>query len=211
MLAALEVLFCFVRGEESDVCSYGDMQVYVREEKWTENLARCLNSTSDVRTYEHEGRWLLFEAGIWKNGRAAKLLLDAGVNPNTRYGRVGDEYERDGPLHIAILEEDEGMLAILLEGGANPNLRGTDGMTAVHMALNFGMSISALDLLFGHGGKLDVTDDHGRDALSFAQNPDSNAVKDEAADWVLDKLEEEKKMKARVQAPAKVGGKARER
>ena len=59
---------------------------------------------------------------------------------------------------------DESVVAALLEAGADPNARTSDGQTILHVMRN-GFKYEVLQMLLKHGLDLDLRDDHGNTAL----------------------------------------------
>uniref|UniRef100_A0A061RCC6 Ankyrin unc44 n=1 Tax=Tetraselmis sp. GSL018 TaxID=582737 RepID=A0A061RCC6_9CHLO len=100
---------------------------------------------------------------------AASLLLGHGADPNRRNsaaGGYGDgnwsarpeaaqelkpvSSEDKSSLHLACEQDDTEMIALLLEKGADPNLRDLHAMTALHYAVEEG-SLEAVRLLLAGG------------------------------------------------------------
>lgn len=66
---------------------------------------------------------------VWRNDEyAAKLLLEAGADPNA----IGDIGET--PLHVAVRARSIGLVRLLLSSGANPNIRCEFGDSASERA-----------------------------------------------------------------------------
>jgi nucleoside phosphorylase len=86
------------------------------------------------------------DALLWaaKNGHveAVRMLLDKGVNANTRDQRRGGMT----PLHLAALQGHETVVRLLLEKGADPTVRTSKGATAEQVARSLGKTTVA-DLL----------------------------------------------------------------
>lgn len=78
-----------------------------------------------------------------KDGKMLELLLDAGASPNTAVGRRGLDAESTPPLHMAIQRDDTGTIKVLLAHNANPDVRDTYSMTALHLAARDGKAAIA--------------------------------------------------------------------
>ncbi len=65
------------------------------------------------------------------------------------------------PLHRAVIEQQTEMLRVLLEHGADPDLRGgSEGQTPLHRAVSFGQR-QMVTLLLQHGADPNIRDDFG--------------------------------------------------
>ena len=62
--------------------------------------------------------------------------MEAGAKPDC-YDKKGDR-KRLRPLHYAVQGKYLGVLEILLENGADPNIRDLDGLMPLHMAVGVG-------------------------------------------------------------------------
>ena len=60
-----------------------------------------------------------------------------------------------------------GIVTVLLEGGADPNLADENGKTALHYAAAFGKD-EAVQILIEHGASIDLQDNNGNTALHSA-------------------------------------------
>ena len=74
---------------------------------------------------------------------------------------------RDSPLHLAILAKQKGMLQLLLEKGANVNVRDFDGKSALHYAVVSDQK-DAIKLLLERHADIDARDSAGHSALYYA-------------------------------------------
>src|SRR5687768_10327084 len=90
--------------------------------------------------------------------RAVRLLLDAGMNPNT------DPAKGPTPLMQAAAAGHQQVIEVLLDKGADPNVKRPDGSTALHDAATGGHSATGLALL-EKGADPNVTDASQRTPL----------------------------------------------
>ena len=95
-----------------------------------------------------------------------KALLDAGVDPNAPTRQRTTSL---APLALAAHFGNIGQVQLLLARGANPNARGTRGLTPL-MAAAMGddQDRAVIDLLLSKGAEIDATDEVGRTALDWA-------------------------------------------
>ena len=91
-----------------------------------------------------------------QNGHSAiaKLLLDAGTNPN-----IQDEFGNT-PLHDAVLWGHENVAKLLLNAGANPDIRNDGGTVPLHNAARWGRDAVA-KLLLEAGANQTIKDEFG--------------------------------------------------
>jgi ankyrin repeat protein len=93
-----------------------------------------------------------------------RLLLDAGADPNhlLESGLLGESHEQEPPvppLSAAVdLESGPGIVGLLLERGADPDVPGLDGRTAYQRAVRTGQDQVA-DLLARHGASTALSSD----------------------------------------------------
>jgi ankyrin repeat protein len=89
---------------------------------------------------------------------AARALLDAGADPNTR---DGGRYELPALYAVTGHHHAPRIARMLLDAGADPN----DGESAFHAAERF--HVEALDLLLEYGADLNLTGEWGNTPLYF--------------------------------------------
>ena len=138
----------------------GDLDAALAAELgFVERLHALLDAQPEVATtYDARGSTPLHGAAYWSQVEAVRLLLKRGANPNAA--------TRDGFLEIGVLgsvvatpnipnpSDEEAtvlqLVTLVLEHGADVNLRRRDGMTALHTACYRGHAEVAR-LLLDHG------------------------------------------------------------
>ena len=137
-----------------DACKHGDVsQVHMMLEKEPE-LAYLK---------DNKGNSALFHAVANGHISIADALL--------RITRQPDDVESEKgftPLLIAATNGHSAMVRLLLDHGANPNLRNFDGVTALHNAI-FEKQIEIVGLLIEHGADPAIQDRLGNTPFDLAQ------------------------------------------
>ena len=106
---------------------------------------------------------LLFENGYQNyDYRIFRMIINRGANLNLRYenGRT--------IIYDAIDQGRNNAISLLLENGADVNIRDDEGLTPFQFALIENRSIYILKKLHSHGADLNYEDENGRNALSYA-------------------------------------------
>lgn len=91
-----------------------------------------------------------------------RLLLNAGAAPNVQYG-----HDKLTPLHLAAEDGDADCVQLLIEKGANVELRNHKNQTALHLAA-LAQSPETLELLLTKGADPNAADIDGRTPLHCA-------------------------------------------
>jgi len=130
-----------------------DASVFDRQ-AWTNALFSAVHSCSDIEQKCREG---------------IKFLVDQGADVNARANPHDDDY-RYTVLMWAIQRTDVNIAHDLMTYGADVNAKGTDGKTALMLAIGGGVEVKP-DLirdLLGHGAQVNEKDMNGNTPLSLA-------------------------------------------
>jgi ankyrin repeat protein len=92
----------------------------------------------------------------------ARRLLEQGANINGQDNSLGLS-----PLHCAVLQGNDEMIAFLLDSGAKENAAAADGKTALHLATERGYR-KCMKMLFAHHANSKITDQEGATCLHVA-------------------------------------------
>ncbi len=86
----------------------------------------------------------------------AKLLLESGADVNgngyAKYPECVAGIEFSSPLMVAVWRKNIDMVRLLVDAGANPNLKEGEGVSPTDVARDQGL-VEILALLVQHGGK----------------------------------------------------------
>lgn len=162
------------------VCSWQSQNYYVV--KWLINHGANVNSSNNDGMTAETGHTPLFEAASSYDFYCAKLLLDAGADPNAlspdgsplhRVCSSGFKYSTD------IFENYGGnIVSLLLSYGADPNLQDEfEGKTSLHAATDFSHPsesvkdryLAVITLLLAYGADPLVKDSEGKTPLYYAE------------------------------------------
>ena len=119
----------------------------------------------DYEDGKDEQTLLSFAAGQ-STGDVCQVILDKGANPNHQNA------EGQSPLYSAALIANVKPLSVLLNAGANVNVRENDGSTLFHTLANHPRSSEAITfmkvLMENHFSLINATDENGQTALQIA-------------------------------------------
>lgn len=96
-----------------------------------------------------------------RRGDETEVLRHLAEDPEVVHAT--DDRNRS-PLHVAAGAGQAGIVGLLLDRGADPNLQDHDGHSPLHWAGMYGRD-AALQVLLDHGVELELRDDYGRTAL----------------------------------------------
>jgi len=110
----------------------------------TEALHRLLSEGADVNAPDLIGFTALMHAARERQGASVQALLDAGADPRHISRDTG---LRLTPLHLAAIGGDVGVVQMLVDAGADLDVQGTAGGTALRWAMYEGQQAAALALV----------------------------------------------------------------
>ncbi len=131
---------------------------------YEEQLAAYLREDpSCAWAYSADGFTALQLACYFGHAGAARLLLEAGADPNA----AATNPMKVQALHSAVSAESREIVELLLARGADPDGRQQQGYTALHSVAHRG-DRGMVELLLGYGATADLATDDGRIAADFA-------------------------------------------
>jgi uncharacterized protein len=124
-----------------------------------------------VNLYAADGFHPLGLAAFFGNKETVEALLQAGADVNQQ----SRESMKVSALHSSAAAHRPDIAALLLDKGANPNLRGQAGVTVFHEAAATGQ-IDLAEMLLQHGGDVNARDDSGKTPLAYASDSKQDAM-----------------------------------
>lgn len=97
-----------------------------------DEVARLISSGIKATTKLFNDETALHWAAIAGSCDAARVLLEKGARVNAQ-----TKYFRETPLHLAIQEKKSEMISLLLDHGANPDIRNHEGENCVFLAIRW--------------------------------------------------------------------------
>jgi uncharacterized protein len=126
-----------------------------------------------VTSYSGDGFTALHFAAFFGRYEAAALLIERGAEVDA----FGRGWMTGTAMHSAVSRLQSDVVRILLEAGANPNVRQSAGWTPLHAAAMNGDVIS-VELLLASGADPTATNDEGRSVIDLATESGDEATVD---------------------------------
>jgi uncharacterized protein len=126
-----------------------------------------------VTSYSGDGFTALHFAAFFGRYEAAALLIERGAEVDA----FGRGWMTGTAMHSAVSRLQSDVVRILLEAGANPNVRQSAGWTPLHAAAMNGDVIS-VELLLASGADPTATNDEGRSVVDLATEKGDEATVD---------------------------------
>ena len=125
-----------------------------------------------VTSYSGDGFTALHFAAFFGRYEAAALLIERGAEVDA----LGRGWMTGTAMHSAVSRLQSDVVRILLEAGANPNVRQSAGWTPLHAAAMNG-DVTSVELLLASGADPTATNDEGRSVIDLAtENGDEATV-----------------------------------
>jgi len=170
---------CVAEGKSSSDNGWGRAGFHGALEEGNEPLVKAflVGGINADEFYEHNFKQShppltpLQTATLRQNQPIVQLLLNAGVNPNSK------TTNGNTALHYAMYYTSTAIVEALLAAQADPNIQNENGETPVHLAVY--STVAMLEILLRCNVNVDVQDKHGLTALHRAvmiRNPDSQIL-----------------------------------
>lgn len=140
-------------------------------------LRQALNASPDsISAISADGWTALHLAAAFGTPESVQLLLESGASVKA----VSKNAQTNQPLHAALaLGRNPETVRLLLDAGADPNVKQTAGYTAIFSAAAANRRDLA-EILVAHGANTGILNDFGQSAAGFARERDHT----ELADWL---------------------------
>ncbi|KAG8530261.1 uncharacterized protein KY384_004762 [Bacidia gigantensis] len=132
----------------------------------TEVVKVLLSTALDLEARDRDGRTALLWAAALGKEELAQLFLTGRTDGRTNAEIRATNYRGKTALHLAAENHRVGMVGLLLEHGAEPNVRSDGGWTALHNAADKGHEDIAA-LLVEWGADINATTSSGMTALHW--------------------------------------------
>ena len=109
---------------------------------YTAEFNEAVERGADINATDFNGRTALEVAIRGDNPEIARKLIQLGANPNQAIGKRGDKL-----IHLAVRLGSIGMLAVLLEEGADPTAKGNQNRTPLYYAERAGLQFMSRILI----------------------------------------------------------------
>ena len=124
-----------------------------------------------VNDYSGDGFTALHFAAFFGRPDAASLLIERGAEVDA----FGRGWMTGTAIHSAASRKHADLVGILLEAGANPNVRQSAGWTPLHAAAMNG-DLSSVELLLASGADPAATNEEGRSVSDLANESGDDAT-----------------------------------
>jgi ankyrin repeat protein len=126
-----------------------------------------------VNDYSGDGFTALHFAAFFGRHEAAALLIERGAEVDS----FGRGWMTGTPMHSAVSRTHADVVRILLDAGANPNVRQSAGWTPLHAAAMNG-DLTSVELLLAAGADPTATNEEGRSVTDLANESGDDATAD---------------------------------
>lgn len=123
--------------------------------------------------YSGDGFTALHFAAFFGRDEAAELLIERGAEVDA----FGRGWMTGTAMHSAVSRLQSDIVRILLEAGANPNVRQSAGWTPLHAAAMNG-DLASVELLLAAGADPAATNDEGRSVSDLANESGDDATRE---------------------------------
>ncbi|MBA3363025.1 MAG: ankyrin repeat domain-containing protein [Actinomycetota bacterium] len=139
-----------------------------------DRLSELLNDEpSLVNSYSGDGFTALHFAAFFGRHEAAALLIERGAEVDA----FGRGWMTGTAMHSAVSRLHADVVRILLNAGANPNVRQSAGWTPLHAAAMNG-DLTSVELLLAAGADPTATNEEGRSVTDLANESGDEATAD---------------------------------
>ncbi len=202
------------------LATFGSMQAdsIQTEEMSSVAIQQAGTNSKDINVQDEQGKTALHRAVDALDLEKVKELLVNGANPN-----IQDSYSKNTPLiyvcnnyhytdpitRNVLLDEvfESKRLAIvkeLLAHGANTNLQGSYGSTALHQAVT-SKNLEIVKELLAHGADVGIDNDYGKSPLYCAQDYRDSEIENALLDHGIDASIREKHCATPLQEAVRLG------
>jgi uncharacterized protein len=126
-----------------------------------------------VNAYSGDGFTALHFAAFFGRYEAAALLIERGAEVDA----FGRGWMTGTAMHSAVSRLHADVVRILLDAGANPNVRQSAGWTPLHAAAMNG-DLTSVELLLASGADPTATNEEGRSVIDLADESGDDATAD---------------------------------